>query len=342
MLADSARNIWQAAEKRAGPVFSNPEGGLRVALVVVNALLVIALAHALAGLTASILWNRVPLSSPAGKPAMQGSSAGQTAVSQPADYAEIGAWHLFGEVQMNQPVAAPPPPVSVAPLNLRLVGVFFVERSADRALALIAEGNGVERGYRPGETLPGGARLDQVQRDSVVVTHGGRQETLNLPRLEEVGKTAAPEGVPIPVSEEAPMPEPMPMPMPAEPGMMPAPGSYHPPQPVDATTVAARLRDAATSRPQALEDIAFASPYVQNGQFMGFRLRPGRDRQLMRQLGLNSGDVITEVNGNRLNNPMQGLAVLRDLMQADRVSVRVLRNGAEIPLAFSLGGPSAQ
>jgi len=337
MLANSARNLWLAVEKRAGPALSSPEGGLRVASVVVDAILVIALAHALAGLTASILWNRVPLSSGTGKPALP-VPTGQTTIAQPADYATIGAWHLFGETQADQPVAAPSPPALIAPLNLRLVGVFFIERSADRALALIAEGSGAERGYRIGETLPGGARLDQVQRDSVIVTRSGRQETLNLPRLEEVGKAAAPEGMPPPAPEEAPLPEPAPMPMP-----MPAePGSYHSPPPLDATALATQLRGAAASRPQALEDIAFASPYLQNGQFMGFRLRPGRDRHLMRQMGLNSGDVITEVNGNRLNNPMQGLTVLRDLMQADRVTVRVLRDGAEIPLALSLGGPAVQ
>jgi general secretion pathway protein C len=91
-----------------------------------------------------------------------------------------------------------------------------------------------------------------------------------------------------------------------------------------------------------LEDVAFASPYILNGQFLGFRLRPGRDRQLMQQLGLSNGDVITEVNGSRLNNPMQGFAMLQELTRAERISVRVLRNGAEIPLAFSLGGPAIE
>ncbi len=100
-----------------------------------------------------------------------------------------------------------------------------------------------------------------------------------------------------------------------------------------------RLRGEMATRPQALEDIAFASSYVQNGQFVGFRLRPGRDQQLLRQLGLNSGDVITEINGSRLNNPMQGFSMLQEVMSADQVSVRVLRSGAEIPLTFSLSSP---
>ena len=341
-MADFARNFLLAVEKRAGPVFSRPEDWLRVTSVLVTAVLVIALAHALAGLTASMLWGRLSPLAGTGKPALPGPSSGQDAIAQPADYAAISAWHLFGQLEAARPVEAPPPPAPAMPLNLRLVGVFFIERSTDRALALIAEGNGVERGYRVGESLPGGARLDQVQRDSVVVSRSGQQETLNLPRLEEVGKMPVPEGMPPAMPVEPSMPEPMPMPMPVEPGMAPEPTGFHAPRPVDATVVAARLRGPVANRLRALEDVAFASPYILNGQFLGFRLRPGRDRQLMQQLGLSNGDVITEVNGSRLNNPMQGFAMLRELTRAERISVRVLRNGAEIPLAFSLGGPAIE
>jgi general secretion pathway protein C len=340
MLVNFVRNVLLAVEKRARPVFSRPDAWLRAVAVSVNAILVIALAHALAGLTAAILWSRLPLPVKAVTSALPDPFSSEIAIAQPTDYAAISAWHLFGRMEAPQTVEAPPAPMPTTPLNLRLAGVFFVERGGDRALALIAEGNGMERGYRIGESLPGGARLDQIQRDSVVVSRGGRREVLNLPRLEDAGKMPVSEDMAPAMPAEPAMP--MPMPMPAEPGMMPEPATFHEPRPIDATAVAARLRGAVSNRPQGLEDIAFASPYVQNGQFLGFRLRPGRDRQLMQQLGLNSGDVITEVNGSRLNNPMQGLAVLQELLHAERVSVRVLRNGAEIPLAFSLGGPAVE
>lgn len=138
--------------------------------------------------------------------------------------------------------------------------------------------------------------------------------------------------------EMPPEPE---MPVPIEQPEMPPPvfpSSFHQPQPIDVTSVASRLRGAAGSGPGTLEEIAFASPYIREGQFLGFRLRPGRDRELMQKLGLSNGDVITEINGSRLHNPMQGFIALRELMDAKQVNVRVLRNGAEIPLAFSLSG----
>jgi general secretion pathway protein C len=245
-------------------------------------------------------------------------------VQRPADYAAIGAWHLFGRLEVGRPVEAPPVALPVTPLNLRLVGIFFVERG-DQALALIAEGNSLERGYRIGAPLPGGALLERIQHDHVIVSRNGRREILNLPKLSEIDRSSTPV-----LEPESPPP--------VGPEFEDAPASFRGPQAIDASAVVGRLCEEATVRPQALEDIAFASPYVQNGRFVGFRLRPGRDAQLLRQLSLNNGDVITEINGSRLDSPLQGLTLLRAALDADQVDVRVLRDGAEIPLTFSLAG----
>ena len=317
-----AQNALLTLEKRLPLAFFRPEAGLRVAATVVNAVLVIAVAYALASL-ALTFWFGPPVPAVIMPAATAGLSASASILSPP-DEAAIAAWHLFGRLQSSPPVAAPTPPpapLPVTPLNLRLVGIFFLEQSSDRALALIAEANGVERGYRAGEALPGGGRLERVQRDHVVVSRNGRQEVLNLPKLGDPNSTP-------PASP----------PLPTVSGPEAEPTSSVEPQLIDASVVAQRLRGEMATRPQALEDIAFANPYVQNGQFLGFRLRPGRDRQLLQQLGLNSGDVVTEINGSRLNNPMQGFSMLQEVMNADQISVRVLRNGAELPLTFSLGG----
>jgi general secretion pathway protein C len=326
-LTDFAQRALLAVKKRMWLVLPRPEVWLPVAVRVVNVVLVILLAGSLAQLTLTFLSGRF-------SPVVRPAPAGGASAAEPAnsvgqiDYSTIAAWHLFGRMEASQPVVAPPPVIPATPLDLHLAGVFFIEQGDSRAL--IAEGSSLERGYRIGDALPGGARLEQIQRDHVVVSRQGRQEVLNLPKL---GTTARP---PSPVPEDLPPVEPMPEPEP-EPGSGPAGAGA--PQVIDATAVAQQLRDEAAARPQVLENIAFASPYVQNGQFIGFRLRPGRDRELMRRLNLNSGDVITEVNGTRINNPMQGFAILREVLSADRINVRVLRGGTEIPLLFSLNGP---
>jgi len=360
-LTNLARRALLAVEKRAPPAFFRPEGWLRIAVVAVNVILVLALARALAGLTLAVFLG--PFLPPGGSPSPVGSApdSDNTAISQPADYAAIGSWHLFGRMEAARSVEAPTAPMPVTPLNLRLVGIFFMERGSDRALALIADGNGPERGYRIGESLPGGARLQRIQRDHVVVSRSGQEELLNLPKLGEAAPKYAPPAMPpaMPMDATPDLPPgmiPSDAPPVLPPGMMPSdapqdmptdmpqpgvePGASTEPPVIDASTVAERFRGEAMNRPKALEDIAFTSPYVKNGQFVGFRLRQGRDQKLLGQLGLNSGDVITEINGSRLNSPAQGLTLLQEVMSADRISVRVLRGGAEIPLTFSLSGHS--
>jgi general secretion pathway protein C len=95
-----------------------------------------------------------------------------------------------------------------------------------------------------------------------------------------------------------------------------------------------RFREAVATQPETLQDLALVDPYIQDGQFLGFRLRPGRDRRLLQQLGLRGGDVITEVNGTRLNDPATGFALLQELVNANQFTVQVLRNGNEIPFTF--------
>lgn len=326
-MTDFAQRALLAVKKRMWLALPRPEVWLPVAVRVVNVVLVILLAGSLAQLTLTFLSGRF-------SPAVRPVPAGGASTAEPAssagqiDYSTIAAWHLFGRMEASQPVVVPPPVIPATPLDLHLAGVFFIEQGDSRAL--IAEDGSLERGYRIGDALPGGARLEQIQRDHVVVSRQGRQEVLNLPKL---GTAARP---PSPVPEDLPPVEPMPEP---EPEPVSEPAGAGAPQVIDATAVAQQLRDEAAVRPQILENIAFASPYVQNGQFIGFRLRPGRDRELMRRLNLNSGDVITEVNGTRINNPMQGFAILREVLSADRINVRVLRGGTEVPLLFSLNGP---
>lgn len=325
ILANFARRSLLAVENRMRSVLPRPEAWHRVAVVVVNAVLVVMLARALAALTLAVGFGQPPPVIGTVGPAAPGSVASSGSVQPPVDYAAITAWHLFGRVEAGRPVETPSA-MPVTPLNLRLAGVFFVERGDERALALIAEGGGLERGYRIGESLPGGARLERIQRDHVVVSRNGRQEVLHLPKSDGAHQLLVPASG-SPASPNAPEPE-------------SGPATFKAPQIIDASAVAGRLRGEASSRPQALEDIAFASPYVQNGQFIGFRLRPGRDRQLFQQLGLTGGDVLTEINGVRLNSPAQGLALLQELLSASRIEARVLRNGAEVPLIFSLDGSS--
>ena len=54
-------------------------------------------------------------------------------------------------------------------------------------------------------------------------------------------------------------------------------------------------------------------PSYSNGQLKGFRVYAGRDRRKFAKLGLQPGDVVTQVNGVPLGDSQKGLDALRTL-----------------------------
>jgi general secretion pathway protein C len=297
---------------------------------------VILLAESLARLSWSLLLPPVIQSSP--PPVVASPDTPATASDKTGEYATIAGWHLFGKTDAPKPVAPPPPAkVQETKLNLRLVGVYASENTGV-ALAFIAEGNGPERTFRIGEVIGGSSRVDQINSDHVVLVRNGVQEILSLPK--DPGKNRPAGAPPAPA---APIPpafapgEPSgveePPPVQAEP---PPQENAPPDQLVDATEVAQRLRAEAVNQPDSLQKLAVASPYMEGGKFVGFRLRPGRDAQLFRKLGLAAGDVITQVNGTPLTDPSQGFQLLQGLLNAPQISVVIKRGQNELPYTFIL------
>jgi general secretion pathway protein C len=90
---------------------------------------------------------------------------------------------------------------------------------------------------------------------------------------------------------------------------------------------AGTLREAISANASRLSDVMRVAPHVQEGQVVGFRLTPGRDRAAFEALGLQAGDVVTDINGTVLDDPAQGLQVYESLGQTTQANVTVLRDG---------------
>jgi general secretion pathway protein C len=76
-----------------------------------------------------------------------------------------------------------------------------------------------------------------------------------------------------------------------------------------------------------LTDVVRLAPHVQEGKVVGFRVNPGRDRATFEALGLQAGDVVTDINGTVLDDPSQGLQVFEALGETTQANVTVLREG---------------
>lgn len=264
----------------------------------VGLLLVLLLTHSLAQLTWSLLppppaADPLPLPLPGASP----DSGGQR-----IEPARIVAWQLFGPDRPARGPSAPPPQAPETTLNLTLRGVVF---SPDPRLARAIIGSaGKEAQYAVGMALPGNAELREIHPDRVILLHGGRYETLRLPR--EAASQTQVARTPPPLS------------------------------PASAQPSLRALRDNLLANPLTLPDLVRINPVAQAGGFVGFRLAPGRNRALLGQFGLREGDVVTAVNGTRLDSPTKGLEVLNELRSAEQITLTVLRAGAEESVTLSV------
>ncbi len=327
----------------------NPENVARL-VVPVNILFVILLAYSLARL--SWIWL-LPALAPI-PPAVGLSTAGTppppTGENKNAQLAAIVDWHLFGKLAATRPAPVAPPPQQApeTKLNLKLEGIFFSENK-QFALAIISDSGGPECPNRIGDYIrdkncnpvPQGPRLEKIFVDKVVLSHNGNLETLSLPR-ESLGSDTKPAARAVALikpaaAAKAPAATNPPVAAPNPPtAANPLTAAANLPQTIDASAATERLRSQVTQGSPALQELVNASPHMQNGQFLGFRLRPGRDRELFRQLGLQADDVITQVNGTPLTDPAQGMTLLQELLNADQANIQVLRNGTELPLTLIL------
>lgn len=189
-------------------------------------------------------------------------------------------------------------------LNLTLRGV-LATGSQPYARAIVGAGGGEERSYRVGENLPGGATLDQVLADRVILQRAGRFEALFLPKDE--GSAGASSFERSGASGDA--------------------GAA-----VVSPDMGSRLQDV---RQRIMEDptqafsFARVQPVMEGGRLKGYKLSPNKEKQLFRQIGLRPGDVVTSVNGISLEDPATVGEVLGQLTTSSELVLNVDRNGRQ-------------
>ncbi|UTA47887.1 type II secretion system protein GspC [Simiduia sp. 21SJ11W-1] len=192
-------------------------------------------------------------------------------------------------------------------LQLQLQGVIATgDSSQDKAI--IANGS-QQALYSVGDALPGGAnvKLSKVLSDRVVIANNGRYELLWLYDETERAK-------PQPVS---------------------------PPKPMRATAkisrdVAERYVDMKDLSAQSLADVVKISLKRDGAEILGFEVRPGRDRGVFDAMGLQSGDIVTAVNGTSLTDTATAVNVAKSLRDSRSAQLTILRGGEETQLRISL------
>jgi len=247
---------------------------------------------------ARLVWLFVPAADPAPwvPPPFAGVQATAAAGgTSPSAYSSIVNAHLFGIAAAE--TAPSFSDASTAPetqLNLQLRGAIA---AADErfAHAIIADGSGNEKVYFLKDSVPGGAVLQQVQADRVILSRGGALEALILPRAS--GGRGANFGQARPID------------------MM----VRRPPQ--------STIQEVVTQNANSITEIIRPQPYMPAGELKGYRIYPGRNRDQFVGLGLKPGDLVTEINGMALNNPAQAMEMFRALADTTQVTMTIERDG---------------
>jgi general secretion pathway protein C len=189
-------------------------------------------------------------------------------------------------------------PQAIASLEgYRLHGIRLDARGG---AAIIAGPDTPQAAYRVGDAIANGVVLDSVADDHVLVRTGSQRRRLDM------ASEAADSPMPTPASAPGPAPA-------AAAAAMTAPAA-------DADA------DAVTIDPARLLSEAGLRPNAEDGSTDGYTLMPRGDGALLRQAGLQPGDVLTSINGRALDaEHLQELQ--EELRHGGQASITYQRDG---------------
>ena len=211
---------------------------------------------------------------------------------------DVLGMHLFGRYQQNAPVIKKEPVKQDAPetkLNLTLVGV-VASSDPQTSLAVITH-RGKQNTYGLNEAIEGTrATLQAVYVDRVIIRNRGRDETLMLDGVKfskDVSRTA-----------------------PEKPAPRSAPASE-----------LGRIKQEILEKPQTLFSYIRLSQVKRDGELVGYRVNPGKERALFDSVGLKANDLAVSLNGNDLTDPTVMARLWTELSQATDFTLTVEREG---------------
>lgn len=177
-----------------------------------------------------------------------------------------------------------------APASAHGYRLFGVRRSGNGGSAILAGSDGAQGAFRVGDEIAEGVVLQAVGSDHAVLRAGGSDQRIALQET-ATARTSS-----------------------ASPAALPA-------------ARASGDGNAATAiDPQQLLAQAGLRPRTEDGRITGYTLIPRGGGALLRQAGLESGDVLLAVNGQELT-PERMTELEQELARRDRAEITVQRDG---------------
>lgn len=209
-------------------------------------------------------------------------------------------------------------------LGLILKGILFAY-PATASTVLISAGEGQTQSFTVGGSPAGGATIEAIEMDRVILRVGDRREQLTFP--EPVPGAAPPPsatpgaGISIaPASDATPSADPA------------AAAALAASSPIATAAAQAQVAAQAPAAPVATPSAASLGVTAGSG---GYRIGPNPSPEL-RRFGLQPGDVIETLNGQAVGNVASDRQLFEQAAQSGGARVEVVRDGRRITLTFPL------
>lgn len=230
----------------------------------------------------------------------------------------IADFHLFGDVKKDTVTkTTPTKPVAKTPvakqLNLKLHGIVAYKNRA--GYALISTSGGSQKVYGKGDSIEENVTISDLLPEKVIIDNNGSKQELLLPRNTKPGTANSSNSL--------------------------LPGNNRSSRKTSknrrsrSNSNLTKFRKEVLKNPSKLMDVATPTPATENGEFIGFRVQPGKNRQVFRQIGLRANDIILGVNGILLDDASKGAMALGELSQATSVNLTIQRGDDQITLSHS-------
>lgn len=256
--------------------------------------------------TARIVWSLLPGEGEESlPPPPRQNAASNNDQAGTVDFNGILSANIFGQAQNDAPVDIDPMVAPETRLNLKLTGIFSAT-DPELSRALIKDDSGKQRPYAVGDDIPGNAKLYSIHADRVLLERKGRYETLRLEQEKLSGPASSASrntrrptfgaGAPTNISG-------------------------------DALTSLSAVRGELLQDPTKAGQYIRVQPVYNQGQLQGYRVYPGKNRQLFKDVGLRAGEMVTSINGTQLDDPARALQIVSELGTASQLSVTLERAG---------------
>ena len=263
-------------------------------------------------------------------PLSQAASGGATRSA--VNIEQLQSRHLFGQVDATEPMAAVEQEIAIPEASregiekgaretrLQLVLRGAVASTEDGLGHAIIEYQKKQAVYAVEDELPIGNKvvLAKVMRRQVVLDNGGTYELLTLSEENELDAQVQQQVPRIKPSTKAP-------------ALVDKRGEQN------TTALAQEYRDRLYQNPQSLAEVVSVNAVRQDGELLGYRISPGKDRGQFSQLGFKSGDLVTSVNGIDLNDPANTMRLYQTMRTASEAVFDLQRGEESVSISVSLG-----